>query len=138
MLKNIPDKQEGQEGVNSFSNLLGLTFTRMEKGYSQCTLEIQDKLLGTHRVLHGGALFTMADSGMGATLYTCIDEDELCSTVSTNITYFKTVKSGSLTCDTRLIHRSKTIAVLESEIRQGTNLIAKASGTFSIYKEKKD
>lgn len=132
MPKKIPDKLVG------FAALIGLNYTKLEKGHSQCTLEVQDKLLNLHRTLHGGAIFTMADSGMGITLYSYIDEDELCSTIGTNITYFKAVKSGSLTCDTRLIHRSKTIAALESEIRQGANLVAKASGTFFIYKEKRD
>jgi len=131
MPKKIPDKLVG------FAELVGLTYTKLGKEYSQCTLEVQDKLLNPHRTLHGGAIFTMADSGMGATLYSCIDEDELCSTIGTNITYFKAVKSGSLTCDTRLIHRSKTIAALESEIRQGGNLVAKAFGTWSIYKERR-
>jgi acyl-CoA thioesterase len=132
MPKKIPDKLEG------FAALIGLTFTKLEKGHSQCTLEVQDKLLNPHRTLHGGAIFTMADSGMGATLYSCIDDDELCSTIGTNIVYFKAAKSGSLTCDTKVIHISKTIAALESEIRQGGNLVAKAFGTWSIYKEKRD
>ena len=136
MLNKIPDRLEGAN--DSLGTLIDLTLTKWEKGYAQCTLEVQEKLLNPQRTLHGGALFTMADSGMGATLYTCIDEDEVCSTISTHIAYFKTVKSGRLTCDTRLIHRSKTIAALESEIRQGADLVAKASATFSIYKEKKD
>ncbi len=113
-----------------------MTYTRLEKGYTQCTLEIQDKLLNSHGVLHGGALFTMVDSGMAATIYTYIDKDERFSTINTNITYFKPVKSGSLTCDTRLINRSKTLAAMESEIRQGDNLIAKASATWAIYKKR--
>lgn len=135
MPKKIPDKLEG---FDPFGDLIGLTFTTFEKGHTQCRLEVQDKLLNPHRTLHGGVMFTMADSGMGATLYTYIDDDELCSTIDTNITYFKAVKSGNLTCDTRVIHRSKRIAALESEIRQGGNLVAKAFGTWSIYKEKRD
>lgn len=135
MPKKIPDKLEG---FDPFGDLIGLTFITFEKGHTQCRLEVQDKLLNPHRTLHGGVMFTMADSGMGATLYTYIDDDELCSTIDTNITYFKAVKSGNLTCDTRVIHRSKRIAALESEIRQGGNLVAKAFGTWSIYKEKRD
>jgi len=116
---------------------VGLTFTRWEEGYSQCVLEIDGKLLNPHKTLHGGATYTMADSGMGATLYSCIDEDELCATIEIKIVYFKAVNSGTLICDTRLINRSKRIATLESEIRQGEQLIAKALGTWSIFKEKR-
>ena len=135
MAKKVPDNLAG---FDSFGDLIGLTFAKWEKGYSQCTLEVQDKLLNPHKTLHGGAIFTMADSGMGATLYSHIDDDELCSTIETSIVYFRAAKSGTLTCDTRVIHRSKRIAALESEIRQGGNLVAKAFGTWSIYKEKRD
>jgi acyl-CoA thioesterase len=75
---------------------------------------------------------------MGAALYTCIDEDELCATIETKIVYFKPVSSGRLTCDTRVVHRSKRIATLESEIKGDRHLIAKAIGTFSVFKEKRD
>lgn len=135
MAKKVPDRLEG---FDSFGDLIGLKFTKLGNGYTQCKLEVQDKLLNPHRTMHGGAIFTMADSGMGATLYSYIDDDELCSTIETSIVYFKAAKSGTLTCDTRVIHRSKRIAALESEIRQGGNLVAKALGTWSIYKEKRD
>jgi len=50
----------------------------------------------------------------------------------------KSGESGRLTCDTKLVHRSKRIATLESEMRNGEHLIAKAIGTFSVFKEKRD
>jgi acyl-CoA thioesterase len=134
MPKKVPPKLEG---FDPFGALVGLTFTKWEEGHSQCVLEIDGKLLNPHRTLHGGATYTMADSGMGATLYSCIDEDELCATIEIKIVYLKAVSSGTLICDTRLVNRSKRIATLESEIRQGEQLIAKALGTWSIFKERK-
>lgn len=71
---------------------------------------------------------------MGGALWSCIGEDELCSTIETKIVYFKSVASGTLVCDTRVLHKSKRIATLESEIKHGGQLIAKAIGTWSIYK----
>ncbi len=135
MPKKIPQKLEG---FDPFGELIGLTFTRCENGYSQCVLEVNEKLLNPHRVLHGGVTYSMADTGMGAALYSCMDDDELCATIESKIVYFKAVTSGRLTCDTKLVHRSKRIATLESEIRNGERLIAKALGTFSVFKEKRD
>ena len=135
MPKKVPQKLEG---FDPFGELIGLTFTRYEKGYSQCVLEVNEKLLNPHRVLHGGVTYSMADTGMGAALYSCMDDDELCATIESKIVYFKAVTSGRLTCDTKLVHRSKRIATLESEIRNGEHLIAKAIGTFSVFKEKRD
>ena len=135
MPKKFPQKLEG---FDPFGELIGLTFTKLENGYSQCVLEVNEKLLNPHKVLHGGVTYSMADTGMGAALYTCIDEDELCATIETKIVYFKPVTSGRLTCDTRVVHRSKRIATLESEIKDDRQLIAKALGTFSVFKEKRD
>ncbi len=135
MPKKIPLKSAG---FNPFGELIGLTFTKCEKGYSQCVLVVNEKLLNPHKVLHGGVTYSMADTGMGAALYSCIDDDELCATIETKIVYFKPVTSGRLTCDTKLVHRSKRIATLESEIKSGEHLIAKALGTFSVFKEKRD
>jgi acyl-CoA thioesterase len=135
MPKKIPIKSDG---FNPFGELIGLAFTKLENGYSQCVLEVNEKLLNPHKVLHGGVTYAMADSGMGAALYSCMDDDELCATIEAKIVYFKPVTSGRLTCDTRVVHRSKRIATLESEIKDDRHLIAKAIGTFSVFKEKRD
>ncbi len=134
MPKKFPQKLEG---FDPFGDLIGLTFTRCENGLSQCLIEVSEKLLNPHRVLHGGVAYSMADTGMGAALYTRMDEDELCATIEIKIVYFKAVKSGTLTCDTKLIHRSKKIAVLESELKQGEQLVAKALGSFSIFEDRR-
>jgi len=75
---------------------------------------------------------------MGAAIYSCLEGDEKVRTIETKIVYLKAVKSGTLTCDTHVVHRSKSIAALESEIKQRGKLVAKAIGTFSIYKGKRD
>ncbi|UCC59961.1 MAG: PaaI family thioesterase [Dehalococcoidia bacterium] len=134
MPKKIPSDLEG---FDPFSDLIGLTFTRCENGFSQCILNVSKKLLNPHKTLHGGVAYSMADTGMGAALYTRMDEDELCATIEMKIVYFKAVTSGTLTCDTKLIHRSKRIAALESEIKQGEQLVAKAMGTFSVFEDKR-
>jgi uncharacterized protein (TIGR00369 family) len=83
---------------------------------------------------HGGVLYSMADTGMGAALYSLLESDELCATVEIKISYFKSVKEGTLICDTKVIHKGKTIGALDSEIANNETLVAKASGTFSIFK----
>lgn len=124
------------EGFNPFGELIGLNFSRCKKGYSQCVLEVNERLLNPHKVLHGGVIYSMADTGMGGALYSCLDEDELCATIEIKIVYFTAVTSGILTCETKLIHKGRKIAVLESEIKGDGRLIAKAIGTFSIFEAK--
>ena len=128
----------GSEGFNPFGELIGLNFFECKEGFSRCSLEVAEKLLNPHKVLHGGVVYSLADTGMGAALYTDLDDDELCATVEIKIAYFAAVTSGTLTCETKVIHRSKRIAVLESEIKNDGRLTAKAMGTFSVSKVKGD
>ena len=134
MPKEIP---HGIEGFDPFGELVGLTFTRCSDGSSQCVLQVDRKHLNPHRTLHGGVAYSMADTGMGGALYTRMEQDELCATIEIKIVYFRAVTSGTLTCDTSVIHRGKRIATLEADIRNDGNLVAKALGTFSIFKDKR-
>lgn len=113
-------------------------FTTFEQGYSQCILEVNEKLLNPHKVLHGGVIYSMADTGMGGALYSYLGEGELCATIEIDIVYFTAVTSGMLTCDTKVVHRGKKIATMESEIKNDGYLVAKAMGTFSIFKVRGD
>jgi acyl-CoA thioesterase len=121
-------------GFNPFGDLIGLSFSLCEKGYSRCALQVTDRLLNPHRVLHGGVIYSLADTGMGGALYTDLDENESCATVQIDIFYLEKVTSGTLTCETKLIHRGKTTAVLESEVKNDGRLVAKALGTYSVFK----
>lgn len=126
------------EGFNPFGDLVGITFTGVDNGTSRCVLEIDKKHLSPHQTIHGAVAYSLADTGMGAAVYSIIDEDQQCSTIEIKIVYFKPAKSGTLTCDTNVIHRSKRIAVLESEIQNDGQLIAKALGTFSMYRSRQE
>ena len=116
-----------------FASLIGLKFNNVEKGYSQSQLVIHDNLLNPHKVLHGGVIYSMADSGMGGALYLSLEKEELCATIEIKINYFAAIDSGTLICDSKLIYKGKRTAVLESEIKVKEKLISKAIGTFSIF-----
>ncbi|NVM01979.1 MAG: PaaI family thioesterase [Candidatus Helarchaeota archaeon] len=131
MMKDLPiDSKE----FHSFGDLIGLKFTEVKKGYSQCVIDVNKKLFNPHNVLHGGVLYSMADTGMGGAVYPYLEKGELCATVEIKITYFSAVKSGKVVCDTQVIHKRKKIVILESEIKHNNQLIAKAIGTYSIFK----
>ena len=135
MPKKFPSESQG---FHPFGELIGLNFSKFKKGYSECVLEINERLLNPHQVVHGGVIYSMADTGMGMALYPYLDEAELCATVEIKIVYFMAVASGILTCKTRLVHKGKRIAALESEIKGDGRLIAKAMGTYSIFRVKGD
>jgi len=135
MGKEIP---ADMSGFNPFGDLIGLQFVKCEGGQSRCTLEVEQRLLNPHGAVHGGVLYSMADTGMGGAMYTVMEKEELCATIEIKITYFKAVRSGSLVCDTRIVGRGGRVAALESDITNDGRLVAKASGTFSVFRAKED
>ena len=116
-----------------FVELIGLTFEEVGGGTSLCTLEVRDELFNPQHVVHGGAAYALADTGMGAALTSLLQEGEYCATIEIKISYFKTVTSGTLACKTAVINKGKRVASLESEIWNEGRLVAKASGSFAIF-----
>ena len=119
--------------VHPYADLIGLNIDTMESGHSRCSIEVCEKLYNPHRVVHGGVIYSLADTGMGAALYPSLKDGELCATIEIKINYFRPVTSGMIVCKTKIINRGKTIANMESVIYCGEELIAKANGHYSIF-----
>ncbi len=124
--------------VHPFADLIGLVFETQELGMSLCRVDVHEKFYNTQCVVHGAILYALADTGMGGALYPLLDPGEYCATVEIKISYFQAVRRGSIECATRLIHKGKTIAHLESDIRNEGHLAAKANGSFSIFRPNQD
>ena len=119
---------------NPFAELVGFTLKlgRRGSGTSAAAVEVRPELLNPTGVVHGGALFTMADTAMGAALHTTLAPGEYCATVEIKIHFLQPVIKGKIRCATRLVHRGSRVAVLESHISVGRLLVAQALGTFAI------
>lgn len=130
MTKNVSPVAEV---FNPFGELIGLKFSECENGRSTCFLEAIGDLHNPNGVLHGGVVYSLVDTGMGGALYTRLGEGESCATVEIKIVYFRPVITGTLTCVTKVIQRTKTLAFMESEVKAGDKAVARAMGTFSVF-----
>jgi acyl-CoA thioesterase len=119
--------------THPFIDLIGLRFEEQRPGYSRCTLAVSEKHFNPHGVVHGAVTFALADTGMGAALFPTLSAGEICATIEIKISYFKPVASGALSCVTEIVNRGKKVASMESSIFAGEALVAKASGTYSIF-----
>ena len=121
-----------------FIQHVGMRIEDAGPDHSRCTLDVQDFHLNGTGVVHGGVLFTLADTAMGAVMYSLLEEGEICATIEIKIGYFKPVFDGALVCTATLVNKGKSIASLEASIHQGDVLVSRASGTFSIFRRKTD
>lgn len=119
-----------------FQLLIGLEMTERGDGVSRCRLAVGEQHLNPHGVVHGGVLYSMADTGMGAAVYSRLEPDESCATIELKMVYIAPVRAGVLECESRIVNRGRRVAVLESEVRSGERLVAKALGTFAIFDDR--
>ena len=120
-----------------FAELLGLQVKRSKDGVSICILVVNEQLFNPNKVVHGGVIYSLADTGMGAALFPTLEKGKICATIEIKINYHRPVSKGILTCHSNVIHTGKTIANIESRVYNGEKLIATANGNFSIFEPRK-
>jgi acyl-CoA thioesterase len=121
-----------------FIQHVGMKVDDAGPGFSRCSITIEDHHRNGTGVAHGGVLFTLADTAMGAALFSSLDKGEICATIEIKIGYFKPVFEGTLACNATLVNKGKSVASLEATIHNGDVLVSKASGTFAIFRRKTD
>ncbi len=129
MPKQLPQESEG---FNPFGDLIGLLFTGVENGESHCQLSVRPALLNPYGVVHGGVLYSLADTAMGAALYSRMGQHERCMTIEMKVAYFRAVTTGLVECTARVVQRSRRLGYVEADLAQSDSLVARASGTFMI------
>jgi acyl-CoA thioesterase len=120
--------------IHPYADLIGLELEEQKDGRSTCSLTVTEQLYNPHRVVHGGVLYALADTGMGAALYPSLASGEICATIEIKINYYRPVKSGRIRCLTEVVHRGRSVANIESSLYCDERLVAKANGSYSIFK----
>lgn len=119
-----------------FQVLIGLDIYERGDGFSRARIALTPEHMNPHGVCHGGVIYSMADTGMGAAVYSRLAEDESCATIELKVVYIGSISEGTLECESHLVHKGRRVAVLESEVRCGEKLVAKALGTFAIFERR--
>lgn len=121
--------------AHPFADLIGMAMQRPEAGRSVATLTVRSDHLNPNGVLHGAITYAMADTGMGAALFSTLDAGDACATIDIHITYFRPVAEGStVICSTELVNRGRSVAHLFSRITgDDGKLVAQASGNYAIF-----
>ncbi len=124
----------GPASANPFADHVGFVLEADAPGHSLARLQIAPRHQNPNRVVHGAVLYAMADTGMGAAVFPTLGSGEMCATIEVKMTYFKAIGEGEVVCRTVLVNRGKRIAYLESSVHAGAVLLARATGTYAIFK----
>lgn len=114
---------------------LGLRYVERAPGRVTAMMEIDEAHHNPGHVAHGGVMFTLADSAMGAATFTLLEPGQRCTTAELKLNYIAPIIKGKVTATATVISKRRRLAVVMAEVRdeQG-ELVGLAQGTFAIIR----
>ncbi|MGA5688772.1 PaaI family thioesterase [Cytobacillus pseudoceanisediminis] len=124
-------KDEFEE--SPFWQHMGISFDRLEPGDVIIKMPVKEELLNSNSVMHGGALTSILDSIIGATIRS--NREVRVATISLTTQFIAPVKEGTLYASATLINSGNRIRFVESKAFNEKGLtVGSALGTFAILK----
>ena len=130
------------------AHLLGLTFEQTADGAGQVRIQVDQRLMHPQQIVHGGIIFTLADTAMSMALSTLIPPGTLFGTIEAKINYLLPVRAGELVARGKVVHQTRTTAVLEATVynlerdaqtnEESERAVARAMGTFYIKRQQQE
>lgn len=111
-----------------FSQWLGLEIDASDTGYCKLHFVVNDQMLNGFQVIHGGVLFSAADSAFA---FACNSHGILTLALEASVSFTRPARSGDrLTVEAKTIHQGNRTGVYEVRITNHTGeLIALFKGT---------
>lgn len=113
---------------------LGLHYIERSPGSACCTIDVTPAFHNPGHVAHGGVVFALADSAMGAAVHSLLEPGLRCVTAELKLNYLAPVRTGKTSATATVISKRRRLAVATAEVHdeQG-ELVALAQGTFAIF-----
>jgi acyl-CoA thioesterase len=98
---------------NHFMRYNGMKLVALKEGYAEMEMELNDNSLNIQGTLHGGAMYTLADTAAGAAAksYGLVS-----ITLNGSINFIKTTKTGKVKAIASTIHQGRTTGVYRVEV----------------------
>ena len=104
---------------------------RMEDGESELAMPFLEEYTQPYGMLHGGAVFTLADSACAVAVATVAKRGKRFVTAAMSINYLEPVTGGDTVCRARVLRRGRIVPV-EASLWNSDVLVAKATATYTI------
>lgn len=115
---------------SDFLSFQGIQLLEAENGSSLVTMDINKSISNIYGTVHGGALFTLADTAAGSA---CFSRGRKCVTLNSTIHFIHPGISGTLTARGKEIHRGNKTALYEVTIMdEKEETVCSASFTFYL------
>ena len=116
-----------------FARTNGVELLELRPGYALSQLKIEDRHLNGVDIVQGGAIFTLADFTFAVA---CNTSGHVAVAVSTNLSFLKATRAGTLRAEGVEISRSKRISTCTVRVTNDADeLVALFQGTAFIKDE---
>ena len=127
--------QNGERySVFPLRTFLDFTIQEVSEGVAVAALDIDDRHLNPNGVIHGGVIFTLADTAMGKATMSVLREGQICASIELSVRYLRPINKGKLIATASVIKAGKSVVHLESRVVGGDDekLIAIVNGSFAV------
>lgn len=98
---------------------LGMSVERFGDGKAVLKMKVDGRFHNPMGTLHGGVMTDVADASMGVALMSTLEEQESFTTLELKMNFLRPVYEGELTAEAKVLHRGRTVAVVESVLKDG-------------------
>ena len=117
---------------DAYARHLAIQVERAADGFAEARMKIENHHLNSAGILHGGAIFSLADAAFSAASNS---RGSLAVAINVSVSFFKAVRSGTLTAEAREAALSPRLATYLMDVRdEGGALVAHLQGT--VYRKK--
>lgn len=122
--------------TSGYFQMLGLNIDAFQDGKGVVSVQVDERLLHPQQIVHGGVIFTLADTAMSMALLSLLPAGASVSTIEAKINYLRPVRTGDLRAEAAIVHQGRSTAVLEATVYnvnvEERHAIARVLGTFHI------
>jgi acyl-CoA thioesterase len=116
-----------------FAATSGVRLVELRPGFARAVLAVEEKHLNGVGIVQGGAIFTLADFAFGVASNTA---GKVAVAISTNLSFLKATRSGTLYAEASEISRSRRISTCTVRVTDdAADLVALFQGTAYIKNE---
>lgn len=115
---------------------LGIEVLEFKDGKSVLRMPFDKKLTQPFGIVHGGALFSLADGACGLAILSILKELKPFVTAEMKINYLEPVSSGDTYAYAKVLREGRVVPI-EVELKNSDKLVAKAISTYIILDSKK-
>lgn len=113
---------------------LGMRISRLSYGEAVVSMPVTDTLRQYQKLVHGGALASLADTAATMAALTGIPASDDVVTIEFKMNYLNAVRSGKAVAHAKLVRMGSRVVVMNVEVTNAPGGILAATGVFTMLR----